>query len=77
MNTRALAAWLAVRPASDCDALSLSHKGGARSARGMVFRVTALAERAGLKVVSPHTLRHSLPSEADLQAATERVSWGE
>lgn len=105
---QALAAWLAVRPASDCDALFLSQKGGALSARGMAFRVTALAERAGLKEVSPHTLRHSFaknlidagvsiekvakllghgslettrlyttPSEADLQAATERVSWGE
>ncbi len=56
---QALAAWLAVRPASECDALFLSQKGGALSARAMAFRVTALAERAGLKEVSPHTLRHS------------------
>jgi len=105
---KALLGWLAVRPPSDCDALFLSQKGGALSARAIAFRVTELAERAGLEDVSPHTLRHSFaknlidagvsiekvakllghgslettrlyttPSEADLQAATEKVSWGE
>lgn len=104
----ALQAWLAARPESDCDALFLSQKGGPLSARALAARVTALAARAGLEGVSPHTLRHSFaknlvdagvglekvgtllghenlettrvyttPSEADLQAATEQVSWGE
>jgi len=78
------------------------------SACAIAFRVAGLAERAGLKDVSPHTLRHSFaknlvdagvglekmakllghgglettrlytpPPEANLQAATERVRWGE
>lgn len=109
---KALLEWLAVRPREAGETLAaplfLSQKGGALSARAIAFRVAELAERAGLKDVSPHTLRHSFaknlidagvglekvakllghgslettrlyttPSEADLQAAAERVSWGE
>jgi len=108
---KALTEWLAVRPGEESDPnaapLFLSQKGGALSARAIAFRVAALADRAGLKNMSPHTLRHTFaknqvdagvglekvakllghrnrettrlyttPSEADLQVATERVSWG-
>ncbi len=104
---KALQEWLAVRPESTSARLFLSQKGGALSKRALGACVTRLAERAGLKEVTPHTLRHSFaknlvdegvgleqvakllghanlettrlyttPSEADLQAATERVAWG-
>ncbi len=109
---KALTEWLAVRPGEESDPnvapLFVSQKGGALSARAIAFRVAALADRAGLKNISPHTLRHTFaknlvdngvglekvakllghsslettrlyttPSEADLQAAAEKVSWGE
>jgi len=109
---KALTEWLAVRPREAGETLAaplfLSQKGGSLSARAIAFRVAELSQRAGLKDVSPHTLRHSFaknlvdagvglekvakllghsnmettrlyttPSEADLQAATERVSWKE
>lgn len=104
----AVQAWLDARPEGDCVALFLSQKGGALSERAISERVRELAERAGLKSASPHTLRHSFaknlvdagvglervaallghanlnttrryvtPSQADLQAATEKVAWGE
>ena len=103
-----LQAWLNARReiATKGEHLFLSQKGGPLSARAVGFRVNALAKKANLEAVSPHTLRHSfaknlvdagvglekvaallgheslettrlytIPSEADLQEATERVAW--
>jgi site-specific recombinase XerD len=112
---KALQQWLEVRPEEqDADddepskALFLSQTGGRLSARSISYTIGKLADKADLKDVTPHTLRHSFaknlvdagvtlekvatllghdnlettriytrPSEADLQAATERVSWEE
>ncbi|MBN2267721.1 MAG: tyrosine-type recombinase/integrase [Candidatus Babeliaceae bacterium] len=51
--------WLDVRPKSKSDSLFLSQKGGPLSMRGISSRISTLAKAAGLKDVSPHTLRHS------------------
>ncbi len=104
----ALQEWLDVRRHLDdtTPSLFLSQKGGLLTERAIGFRVAALARKAGLENVSPHTLRHTFaknlvdadvglekvasllgheslettriyiaPSEADLQEATERVTW--
>lgn len=55
----ALSSWLAVRPASESDALFLSQKGGALSARAIAQRVGELGAQAGIDGLHPHRLRHS------------------
>ncbi len=55
----ALSLWLAVRPSSTSRAVFLSQKGGAMTERAIGMQVTALSNRAGLKGVHPHSLRHS------------------
>jgi site-specific recombinase XerC len=54
---RALAAYLAVRPASTSPALFLSQLGGGLSASGIHGLVAGHARRAGLTGVTPSALR--------------------
>lgn len=56
---RALAAYLAVRPASASPALVLSQLGDGLTANGVHGLVAAHARRAGLAGVTPSALRRS------------------
>lgn len=56
---RALHAWLAIRPLSECSALFLSQKGNRLSKRQIQDDYTLICSLAGLKPEGVHTLRHS------------------
>ncbi len=72
---KALNAWLTVRPESESQALFLSQKGGALSQRAIAAQVSALADRAGLKDVHVHALRHSFAKNlVDAGVGLEKVA---
>jgi site-specific recombinase XerD len=56
---RELRAWLEVRSADDTDALFVGQRGDPLSSRAIQRVVAKCAEKAGLKGVTPHILRHT------------------
>jgi len=57
---RALNRWLAVRPASQTDALFVGKSGNRLTTRTIQYAFRALKDAAGIeRFASPHTLRHS------------------
>lgn len=71
---RAVRAWLAVRPELG-NALFYGKGGRPLSERGVQWRVSRYARRAGLEGVSPHNLRHSLGKNlVDAQVPLDQVA---
>jgi integrase/recombinase XerD len=70
---QALAAYLAVRPRLDRPELFLGQRGTGLTAKGVADIVRKYAYQAGLREVSPHTLRHSFDKHA-LDAGVDLVT---
>jgi len=70
---QALEAYLAVRPTDRGEALFLGQR-GALGARGMQFRITALAEAAKVEHVTPHVLRHTFATRLLREVGTDLVT---
>ncbi len=70
---KAVEAYLAVRPTDRGEALFLGQR-GALGARGMQFRIAALAEAAELEQVTPHVLRHTFATRLLREAKVDLVT---
>lgn len=71
---RALAAWYALRPESDCPAVFLADDGAGLQRGGVQRVIGRLARRAGVEA-TPHTLRHTFAkSLIDAGASEHQVA---